>query len=375
MRVAVLYIAEAYQVYHGASVALAMAERPGWEVVTYYHDPDTPHHLERIREAFDAPAQDWRPLRRSWLTRQLQSRLRKLSLFKDMVMWDNRRELAGYDAIFAVENTVASLRSMGVRRPRLIYSPHGFGDRARGFIPRIATFDFVLVAGPKTANRMLEMGLIRPDAHALTGVIKLEVAARLALNWKAPFERMQPTVLYNAHKEPKLTSWNRFVEPMLDAFASDPRMNLIVAPHVKMFFREEEATRETWRARSTGNVLVDPGSDRSMDMTYAAYADIYVGDVSSQVYEFLDRPKPCVFLNAHGVDWQADPSFAHWHLGDVVDDPADLMRAIREAPQRHALYRDRQQRMIAETLGDLGPGAARRASDAIASFLASAGLG
>lgn len=369
MRVAFLYIAEAYQVYHGASIALALAQREGWEVVSYYHDPDTPHHLERIRDAFGAPPQRYVPLRKSALTKALQKAFRRLSLFKDMVMWDNHRVLAGYDAIFAVENTIASLRWMGVRKPRLIYSPHGFGDRARGFIPRIGRFDFVLVAGAKTARRMLAEGLIRPKDHALTGVIKLEVAERMAAQWTAPFDATRPLVLYNAHKAPDLTSWPRFIEPMLEGFARHRSMNLIVAPHVKLFWRRTGEYRDEWRSRSTGNVFIDPGSDRSVDTSYAAAADIYVGDVSSQVYEFLDRPKPCVFLNAHGIDWRDDPSFAHWHMGDVVDDPANLMETIRAAPARHALYRDRQARMIADTLGDTSPGATMRAADAIVQFM------
>ena len=146
-------------------------------------------------------------------------------------------------------------------------------------------------------------------------------------------------------------------------------MNLVVAPHVKLFRRRTEAVRDAWRTRSTGNVLLDPGSDRSVDMSYAVAADIYVGDVSSQVYEFLAEPRPCVFLNAHRIDWRDDPSFAHWHLGDVVDDPADLMAAIRAAPERHALYRERQEALAKASLGDTSPGAAARAAAAVIAFM------
>ncbi|MCC2981552.1 hypothetical protein [Sphingomonas sp. IC4-52] len=368
MRIAFLYIAEAYQCYHGAAIALELARRTGWTIVNYFNDPETPHHLARITQAWGGPELEQRPLRKSRLTRGLQ-RMKRLGMFKDMVMRDNIAELNGYDAIFAVENTVAALRRLGATHPRLIYSPHGFGDRARGFIPRIATFDLVLLAGPKTAARMLEAGLVREGGYALTGSVKLDTAEHIARTTALPFAKTQTTVLYNAHKEPKLTSWHRFVEPMLAGFAADPSMNLIVAPHVKLFRRRSEALRSRWRARSTPNVLIDPGSDRSVDMSYAAAADIYVGDVSSQVYEFLASPRPCVFLNAHGIDWRDDPSFAHWHLGDVVDDPADLMTAIRAAPERHALYRERQEAMAKASLGDTSPGAAERAAEAVIAYL------
>lgn len=368
MRIAFLYIAEAYQCYHGAAIALELAARPGWEIVSYYNEPETPHHLERIRAAFGAPPMDYRRLHRSPLTRGLQ-RLRKLGMFKDMVMRDNAAKLNDYDAVFAVENTVAALKRLGATRPKLIYSPHGFGDRARGFIPRIAAFDFVLVAGEKTAARMLGQRLIREGDHALTGSVKLETGARIGACAAPLFAAPAPIALYNAHKEPRLTSWRRFIAPMLAGFATDLSMNLIVAPHVKLFRREREVVRDRWRARSTANVLVDPGSDRSVDNSYAAIADIYVGDVSSQVYEFLARPRPCLFLNAHRIDWRDDPSFAHWHLGDVIDDPADLVPAIRAAPGRHHLYRARQEEMARASLGDASPGAARRAADAVAGFL------
>jgi hypothetical protein len=369
MRIAFLYIAEAYQCYHGAAIALELAARPGWSVVSYYNDPETPYHLERVRAAFGAAAMEYRALRRSPLTRALQ-RLKRLGMFKDMVMRDNAAELNGYDAVFAVENSVAALRRLGAPHPRLIYSPHGFGDRARGFIARIATFDLVLLAGEKTEARMLAEGLIRPGDYALTGSVKLETGQRIGQKAVLPFADVATTVLYNPHKEPKLTSWRRFIEPMLAGFARAEQLNLIVAPHVKMFRRHDDAVRDKWRARSTGNVLVDPGSDRSVDASYATLADIYIGDVSSQVYEFLVTPRPCIFLNAHGIDWRDDPSFAHWHLGDVIDDPAELMAAIHAAPARHDLYRERQEAMVAASLGDRTPGAAKRAADAIAAYLA-----
>ncbi|MDP1027539.1 hypothetical protein Q5H91_09970 [Sphingomonas sp. KR1UV-12] len=367
MDIAFVYIAEAYQVYHGAAIALDLMQRPGVSVTSFYNEPETVHHLERVRRAWDAAPADYRRLHRSPLTRGLQ-RLRRLGMFKDMVLRDNARTLNRFDAIFAVENSVASVRRLGVDRPRLIYSPHGFGDRARGFIPRIATFDYVLLAGPKTEARMLREGLVRPGDYALTGSVKLETGERLRDAEPLRLAAPGPTVLYNPHKEPRLTSWHRFVEPLLAGFAAQDDMNLVVAPHVKLFRRRTAAVRARWEGRSTPSILIDTGSDRAVDTSYVAAADIYVGDVSSQVYEFLATPRPCVFLNAHRIAWRDDPSFAHWHLGDVVDDPTDLMAAIRAAPARHALYRDRQAALAAASLGDHHRSAAR-AADAIMGYL------
>ncbi|MGC5747152.1 hypothetical protein J4P41_00735 [Gluconobacter sp. NFX36] len=370
MKIAFLYIAEAYQCYHGATIALELATRHGIDITNYYNDPETPHHLERVRLAAGAPAAPCLPLHRSKFTTLMQS-IRSLGMFKNLVLRDNVAELNHYDAIVTVEDTVASARSLGITHPRLIYGPHGCGDRARGFTDEVRAFDYVLLPGEKSARRMLKSGLIQPDNHTVIGSVKLETCAMLHRADGPLFSIPRPTVLYNAHKARGLSSWGRFIEPMLELFGRQSTFNLIVAPHTKMFRRRSHAVRKRWNTRTTPGILIDTGSDRCVDMTYTSAADIYVGDVSSQVYEFLITPRPCVFLNAHGIDWRNNPDFAHWHLGDVVDDPKDLMAIIHAAPARHAIYRDRQVEMASRSLGNRSPGAARRGADAILDFIRS----
>jgi hypothetical protein len=370
MDIAFLFIAEAYQCFHGAAIALELAARPGARVVLWYNDPATPAQLERVRAAFGAPALELRRLRRSPLTRALQA-VRFLGLCKPLVLWDNRAVLNRADAIVTVEDTVWLARRLGMTHPKLVYSPHGTGDRAVGFTARVRAFDLVLLAGPKTASRMLDAALIRPDNHAVTGSVKMETAARLrtAGAGAGVGARTRPIVLYAPHKAPGLSSWRRFIGPMLEAFAAQDEYDLIVAPHVKMFHRRGAGARRRWERRGGPRILIDTGSDRAMDATYTLSASLYVGDVSSQVYEFLTEPRPCVFLNAHRLDWRDDPNFAHWHLGDVIEEPAALMPTLQAASARHHLYRDRQ---IAAARASLGQpdGSATRAARAIVTFLA-----
>lgn len=372
MNIAFLYIAEAYQCYHGAGIAHALVRQPGVTVDSYYNDPESPAQLERIRIVLGARPMICRRLERSWLTRVMQRVLRRFGMFKSLVMLDNRRLLNGYDAIVAVEDTVSLARRLGIRHPKLILYPHGAGDRARSFSHHAKPFDLVLLSGPKSVQRMLDAGLVRPDRCAAVGAVKLETCAALQKQAQPLFQDTRPIVLYNAHKAPKLTSWPRFIEPILSGFAAQSDFNLVVAPHVKMFRRRDEALRAAWEARSNDHILIDTASDRLLDMTYTEAADIFVGDVSSQVYEFLTRPRPCVFLNAHGIAWQGDPNFAHWQLGDVVEDPRDLMDAIRAAPARHHLYRARQEEMARASLGE-AEGASERAAAAILAFMRQAG--
>jgi hypothetical protein len=83
---------------------------------------------------------------------------------------------------------------------------------------------------------------------------------------------------------------------------------------------------------NVSNILIDTGSDRSFDMTYTRAADIYLGDVSSQVYEFTYyRRRPCVFLNPNGYD-QAQMNF--WRFGPVLDAIDTLEEALVIAEQK-----------------------------------------
>ncbi|MFT8678803.1 hypothetical protein [Gluconacetobacter sp.] len=368
IEVAFLYIAESYQCYHAAAIALELAQYDGVKVTNFHNDPETPYRLERVRQAMGGAEIPCHRLRRSMPTVAMQS-IRRLGMFKDMVLRDNALMLDRYDAIVTVEDTVASARRLGITRPKLIYIPHGCGDRARGFTEEVRSFDYVLLPGQKSARRMLASSLIKPDNHAVIGSVKLETCAILPHGDGPLFPVARPTVLYNAHKARGLSSWRRFVKPMLRQFADQSAFNLIVAPHTKMFRRRSQKVRDRWNGLGNATTLVDTGSSKCVDMTYTMAADIYVGDVSSQVYEFLNTPRPCVFLNAHDIAWRDDPNFQHWHLGDVVETPDDLLPAIRAAEARHVLYRARQEDMAGRSLGDRSPGAARRAAMVIRDIL------
>ncbi len=117
------------------------------------------------------------------------------------------------------------------------------------------------------------------------------------------------------------------------------------------------------------NILVDTGSHASIDMTYTQAADVYLGDVSSQVYEFLYRPRPCLFLNSHNIDWETDPNYANWHLGEVVRSPDEIEGALEKFESGAADHRAEQERAFRDTFGPSVKGGAKRAADALLSLL------
>jgi hypothetical protein len=90
-------------------------------------------------------------------------------------------------------------------------------------------------------------------------------------------------------------------------------------------------------------MLIDTGSPRSVDMTYTLAGDIYLGDVSSQIYEWIIRPRPAIFLNSHAANWAEDPNYAHWHLGPVLDDLKALPKALATVSATQDRFREVQE--------------------------------
>jgi CDP-glycerol glycerophosphotransferase (TagB/SpsB family) len=119
------------------------------------------------------------------------------------------------------------------------------------------------------------------------------------------------------------------------------------------------------------NIRIDLGSMAAADMTYTMGADLYLGDVSSQVAEFLTRPRPCLFLNAHHAEWNGNPDYRFWQLGPVVEDIRDLGPELDRAFATHEQYRQRQVDYVEETFGTLGQPTSAKAADAIVAYLRS----
>ncbi|AMO71061.1 hypothetical protein [Sphingorhabdus sp. M41] len=284
-----------------------------------------------------------------------------------------------FDALVVPETTTTFLKiNRSSDRTRLIFFPHGAGDRSIGFSPEISLFDYVLLPGEKTRDRMLAAGVIRPDNHRIVGYPKFEAYAN-----RPPvrlFDNDKPIVLYNPHFDPLLSSWFRFGEQILDYFAQQSDYNLIFAPHVMLFQRKLLASVEhrmlKFRQRidphyaALAHIHIDTGSSSSVDMTYTNAADIYLGDVSSQIYEFIQKPRPAIFFNSHEADWRGNPNYDHWNFGPVLDDIADLGPTLKAVSPLSDSYREAQTRAFAYSFDiDAQQLPSQRAALAIAEFL------
>lgn len=371
MNIAFIYIAEPYQCYHMASVASATAALPDCDVTEYYSFPETVEHLARIRRTLGAATLPLHPLSRSWTSRLLK-KARRLDRERLMVLQENVEELNQYDVVVASENTAGVLKNMGLKKPKLIRLMHGAGDRYVNDEHLLKAFDLTLLPGPKTETYFRNQGLFQNGATEVIGYPKFDVFEAIRQKSAFSFPDGKPFALYNPHYQRALTSAPTCTLPLIRAFREQNDYNLVVAPHIKMFHKGFGFRARQFKRQQSANVLVDTGSSAMLDMTYTSQAAIYIGDISSQLYEFLAIPRPCIFLNPHKISWQDDPYYRNWTLGDIVDDPADIMTAVAQAQERHALYRPAQEKLFRETFGEPLLGASQRAAEAIVRFMSDA---
>ncbi|PXA93202.1 glycerophosphotransferase [Caulobacter sp. D4A] len=367
-RICFLYIAQPHQVWHSLSTAVALAR--GWPGIQVEIAATSAGHLDYIQGMLDglggAPV-TLRLLPPAWL--------RKLSKNapppKALMLALNAARLSTYDAVVTPERTTALLRKLGVRRTALVYTQHGAGDRGGPFEPRLRAFDLVMAAGPKQRDRMVDEGWVKPEACAMVGYPKFDLVDALPPSAVPAFEKPLPTVVYNPHFHETLGSWPAFGLSILEQFAADERFNLVFAPHVRLFETASEANhRAVARFAGHPRIHIDLGGPAAFDMTYTRSADLYLGDASSQVYEFLRTPKPCLFLNPAHADWKGDESFHHWRYGPVLETADNICDATAAAFAGHGDYLDAQTTGVAETFDLTDEASSLRAARAIVDRLA-----
>jgi len=331
----VLAVGGAHQLPHIVPVACELERRHPGSVTIFVPKAADAAAVRELAAKIDLPLPALVEMRLpSALGAVIPSFARKLAR---LVYWSSL--IRDAEMILCAERTSTILARLWKQCPPLVHIPHGAGDRAVGFEKRFELFEHVIVAGKKDRDRLLAAGLVTPEHCTATGPIKLAAILRAGLDRPPLFDNDRKTVLYNPHFTAKLNSFDAFAKKLIEAVVRDGRYNLVVAPHVRMAMGWSTRQRREWEALSVpGRVIVDLGSPRCNDMTYTCVADLYLGDVSSQVYEFLIRPRPCLFVNAHGAPWQDSEDYAMWHFGDVVTPEADPIAAIEQAFADHRAY-------------------------------------
>lgn len=372
LRILALYVAEGHQVLHTYPAIAELSLHEDVEAWTATTNDDQLRQIARLGHAYNAALPNLMMGMPGWAG--ILSRLdRRFRDGKVLRLLHYRNRLNEFDAVICAERTSIILKRFGVQRPLMIHIPHGAGDRARGFDPRIARFDHVILQAPKDELRMLKEGLVRPGAYDVCGYVKFEAVEHMSGKARRLFPNSNPVILYNPHFDKHLGSWTRFGKNLVAAILERTKYNLIVAPHVRLARRHGMTSADFHVEGYEGRLIVDPGSDASYDMTYTRAADIYLGDVSSQVYEFLYPPRPCVFLLPSGVERQESEDFAFHRFGETVKTLDAAIIALREAPGRHPEFIDFQKNGAGNALGPRDGQVAKRMADAVFGALHSAG--
>jgi hypothetical protein len=367
----------AHQVAHSAGIAGALATSPfAPQVIAATGNAETRGALEALLSPEQREAIIWLDLSLPhWLHRLLIPLNRLMPIHRLARLYWNRKALFNAGMIVSTERTCLTLKRHWRRRkgPKFAYIPHGSGDRNVAVHPALKDFDLCLVSGQKVVDQLVDAGVTSAAKCRVIGYAKFDI-----LRGRTPekfFDNDRPTFLYNPHFDPFMSSWFDHGPAILQYFYDRPdQYNLIFAPHVMLFVKAVHISLEykTTRRRpdvdpkfkTAPNIRIDTDSERLFDMSYTLSADAYIGDVSSQVYEFLIRPRPCFFVDVHssvsggasgGPENDAAPAYDFWRNGPVVTSAQALSEVLPDFAAIGAHFRDIQIDRMAYTADTSDP--------------------
>ena len=379
-----------HQVAHLAGIAGALAlQETARKVVVAFGSETTRKEIAELLSAEQITAVHWRLLALPKMLALLTQGLNKLvPIQRLMRLYYHRAELRKSAAIISTERTCLTLKRHWSRYrskdriPAFAYVPHGSGDRNVAVHPALQDFDLLLVSGQKVQDQLVDAKVALPSQCRIIGYAKFDI-----LRGRTPetfFANDNPTFLYNPHFDPHLSSWFDYGADILEYFyQNSDQFNLIFAPHVMLFLKKVHISPEYHVTRkrpdidpkyyNAPNIRIDVDSARLFDMSYTLSADAYIGDVSSQVYEFLYRPRACFFIDTHSkVAPNAPPEYDFWNNGPVVRNAQELLPLLADYEAIAVQYRDAQECRMAYTADQSDPRpASERGAEALRIYVES----
>lgn len=234
---------------------------------------------------------------------------------------------------------------------RFVKTSHGVGSMSARDDRRRRAATLTLVPSEMERETYLARGFA-PERIRATGYVKAGFRHRTPA--RALFAEERPVVVYAPHWRRRRSSWWEWGRPIVAMLAAQRRFNVILAPHQRLVETEPGVRAALAEVAALPHVHADIDSFAMVDGSYLAAADIYLGDTSSQIVEFLAWPRPCVFLNAQAIDWRATDDHGFWECGEVIERLDDLAPALDGAFTRHGVFFERQ---IAFSIAALGASA------------------
>lgn len=249
---------------------------------------------------------------------------------------------------------------------RFVKTSHGVGSMSARDDRRRHAAALTFVPSERERQTYLDRGML-PRRIVATGYVKSAFRQRTPA--RSLFASEKPILLYTPHWQPHRSSWWTWGRQIVEMLAGLKGWNVIVAPHQRLIEKDRALPAILGGVADRPHVHVDWRSFAAVDGSYTRAADLYLGDSSSQIVEYLTRPRPALFLNPHKTDWRTSGEHDFWACGDVVDRIEDLPASLEKARSRHPIYVEAQQDYAASSLGDTPQLSPARCADYLISLL------
>ena len=287
----------------------------------------------------------------------------------------NKKSLLAHDTFVSPSDDILMLKSdKDFSDKNFVYTKHGSGNFSYDFSDRNDNFDLVFLSGDGIELKYIEEKRKKNNLHAryeVVGYPKFDLCSKIQCRNNL-FDNNKITVVYIPHFKDEYSSWSPWGDAIMKFFIESEEYNLILSPHVLLSRKQKEEIREKYLTNPSRNILIDidDESESLINMTYTRNADIYLGDVSSQVYEFLTKGRPCIFLNPYKYDWKTtdNRNFDSWHLGHVIENKKDIEEmdmVLASSISSHYSYIEKQTAAIKSRFSFIGENTSRRAAKSI----------
>lgn len=348
-KIAFLFLDEIHHVSHFISVAKALSKKHQVKILTYKNADRYLYDMAATIQATNVTIEELPTKTFRAFTDKLKKRKRPR---KGFWIKKNLDYLLTFDAVVFTDYYHKYLKQVCKNRsaPKLIKFNHGIPGRAYAFREDQKDFDLQILVGD-FQQQLLNKKAVMAKHSAIGGYPKLDVIQEISL--KNYFNNNKPVVLYNPHFDPEFSSWDVFGIDILTYFANQDQYNLLFAPHINLFSAEKgkrqisEIPKEILNAET---IYFDFGSKDSVNMQFTRIADLYLGDVSSQVYEFIIEPRPCLFLNPNKIKYKKDPHFRFWKCGMVIKKTKNLDKKLKKSFKKFHKFEAIQKKINAENI-------------------------
>ncbi len=366
-KVGFIYINKSYCVYHSLGIAIEMAKNKDIEVVIL----STKANESIVKSLIPNSVLDRieiKILRPYWYFTiphyfEIKLQLRPTLFFK------YTKYLSSFDAFVCTIYEDLYLKKVLPKsvRPKFIFTNHGIPNRSYSFDNRALDFDLLCLLGKREEKLRQSLNHLRPDNYKVTGFLKYDLIKNKTS--KKYFNNDKPVIFYNPHWESRFSSFQKYGFEILDYFANQSKYNLIFAPHTLLLERNWNIWWKIRKYKKYDHIHMDYGSESSNNMDYTKLADLYLGDISSQAFEFIYfKQRPCLFIDANQIKGSKEEPIS-WKSGKVLSTIEHLEESISQAFSDHKkMYEGIQQSEIEEMFHKESLSPSQLAAQAIANL-------